>query len=62
MLESIAYQTYYDYATREKAPKEKYIRKKAKSDTSPKKKTAHASIGSRLKYPAMVAKTDKKKC
>nr|GEX15925.1 hypothetical protein [Tanacetum cinerariifolium] len=45
MLESIAYQTYYAYATREKAPKEKYVRKKAESDTSPKKKTAPTSKG-----------------
>ncbi|GJZ65227.1 hypothetical protein Tco_0621923 [Tanacetum coccineum] len=45
MLESIAYQTYYAYAYREKALKEKYIQKKAESDTSPKKKTTPASKG-----------------
>nr|GEW03226.1 hypothetical protein [Tanacetum cinerariifolium] len=61
MLESIAYQTYYAYATGEKAPKEKYVQKKAESNTSPKKKTAPASKGFRLKSSAKVAKTDKKK-
>ncbi|GKB83360.1 hypothetical protein Tco_0950255 [Tanacetum coccineum] len=61
MLESIAYQTYYAYASGEKAPKEKYVQKKAESDTSLKKKTAPASKGSRLKSSAKVAKTDKKK-
>nr|GEW84372.1 hypothetical protein [Tanacetum cinerariifolium] len=61
MLESISYQTYYAYATGEKSLKEKYVRKKAESDTSPKKKTARASKGSRLKSSANVAKTDKKK-
>ncbi|GJS85666.1 hypothetical protein Tco_0752207 [Tanacetum coccineum] len=60
MLESIAYQTYYAYASGEKAPKEKYVRKKAESDTSSKKKTAPASKGSRLKSSTKVAKTDKK--
>nr|GEV62630.1 hypothetical protein [Tanacetum cinerariifolium] len=38
-----------------------YITDKADSDTSPKKKTAPASKGSRLKSSAKVAKTDKKK-
>ncbi|GJR22578.1 hypothetical protein Tco_0971105 [Tanacetum coccineum] len=61
MLESISYQTYYAYASGEKAPKEKYIQKKDESDTSPKKKTAPASKGSRLKSSAKVTKTDKKK-
>ncbi|GJU75329.1 hypothetical protein Tco_1272399 [Tanacetum coccineum] len=41
--------------------KTQYVRKKIESDTSPKKKTAPASKGSRLKSPAKVAKTDKKK-
>ncbi|GKD90478.1 hypothetical protein Tco_1365985, partial [Tanacetum coccineum] len=45
----------------QKAPKEKYVRKKAESNTSPKKKTTPASKGSRLKSSAKVAKTDKKK-
>nr|GEV90858.1 hypothetical protein [Tanacetum cinerariifolium] len=61
MTDSIAYQTYYAYAIGEKAPKEKYVRKKAESDTSPTKKIAPASKGSRLKSLAKVAKTDKKK-
>ncbi|GJR01637.1 hypothetical protein Tco_0524621 [Tanacetum coccineum] len=61
MLESIAYQTYYAYVTGEKAPKQKYDRKKAESDTSPKKKTIPATKGFRLKSSAKVAKTDKKK-
>ncbi|GKC06612.1 hypothetical protein Tco_0998222 [Tanacetum coccineum] len=45
----------------EKAPKPKYVRKKADSDTSPKKKTVQATKGSRLKSKAKVAKSDKKK-
>ncbi|GJR02978.1 hypothetical protein Tco_0525962 [Tanacetum coccineum] len=61
MVESIAYQTYYAYATGEKDPKEKYVRKKAESDTSLKKKTAPTIKGSRLKSLAKVAKTNKKK-
>ncbi|GJT03661.1 hypothetical protein Tco_0838123 [Tanacetum coccineum] len=48
MLESIAYRTYYVYAIREKTLKEKYVRKKAESNTSPKKKTALPSKGSWL--------------
>ncbi|GJU09666.1 hypothetical protein Tco_1132062 [Tanacetum coccineum] len=36
MLESKAYQTYYAFASGEKAPKPKYVRKKADPDTSPK--------------------------
>ncbi|GJX90947.1 hypothetical protein Tco_0344273 [Tanacetum coccineum] len=59
MLESIAYQTYYTYATGEKALKEKYVGKKADSDTSPKKKPA--TKGTRIKTSAKVAKYDKKK-
>ncbi|GKD99953.1 hypothetical protein Tco_1387937 [Tanacetum coccineum] len=35
MLESKAYKTYYAFASGEKNPKPKYIRKKADSDTSP---------------------------
>nr|GFA33374.1 hypothetical protein [Tanacetum cinerariifolium] len=41
-------------------PKEKYVQKEANSDTSPKKKTAPASKGTRLKSSAKVATTDKK--
>ncbi|GJW66022.1 putative reverse transcriptase domain-containing protein [Tanacetum coccineum] len=61
MLESKAYQTYYAFAFGEKAPKPKYIRKKANSDTSPKKKPVQATKGTRLKSKARVAKPDKKK-
>ncbi|GJS83869.1 hypothetical protein Tco_0750410 [Tanacetum coccineum] len=61
MLESKAYQTYYAFASGEKAPKPKYIRKKADSDTSPKKKTVQATKGTILKSKAKVAKSDKKK-
>ncbi|GKC51224.1 hypothetical protein Tco_1073969 [Tanacetum coccineum] len=61
MMESKVYQTYYAFATREKAPKPKYIQKKADSDTSPKKKPIQATKGTRLKSKAKVAKPDKKK-
>ncbi|GKB46173.1 hypothetical protein Tco_0896926, partial [Tanacetum coccineum] len=43
------------------APKLKYIRKKADSDTSPKKKPIQGAKGTRLKSKAKVAKPDKKK-
>nr|GEV91223.1 hypothetical protein [Tanacetum cinerariifolium] len=43
MLESKAYKTYYDFAFGEKTPTPKYVRKKANSDTSPKKKPAQTS-------------------
>nr|GEW08621.1 integrase, catalytic region, zinc finger, CCHC-type, peptidase aspartic, catalytic [Tanacetum cinerariifolium] len=56
-----SYKTYYAYATGENALKEKYVRKKAESDISPKKKTTPASKGSRLKSSIKMAKTDKKK-
>ncbi|GKD91007.1 hypothetical protein Tco_1366514, partial [Tanacetum coccineum] len=61
MLESKAYHTYYAFAFGEKTPKPKYIRKKADSDTSPKKKHVQATKGTRLKTSAKVAKSDKKK-
>ncbi|GJZ12349.1 hypothetical protein Tco_0547579 [Tanacetum coccineum] len=61
MLESKAYQTYYAFASGEKAPKPKYIRKKVDSDTSPKKKPVQATKGITLKTLAKVAKSDKKK-
>ncbi|GJS94242.1 retrovirus-related pol polyprotein from transposon TNT 1-94 [Tanacetum coccineum] len=61
MLESKAYQTYYAFASGEKAPKLKYIRKKADFDTSLKKKPVQATKGTRLKSKAKVAKPDKKK-
>ncbi|GJW96070.1 hypothetical protein Tco_0177878 [Tanacetum coccineum] len=61
MLESKAYQTYYAFASGEKAPKPKYVRKKVDSDTSPKKKHVQATKSTRLKSKAKVAKPDKKK-
>ncbi|GKC88806.1 hypothetical protein Tco_1149455 [Tanacetum coccineum] len=61
MLESKAYKTYYAFASGEKTPKPKYVRKKADSDTSPKKKTIQATKVTRLKSKAKVAKSDKKK-
>ncbi|GJX94831.1 hypothetical protein Tco_0349417 [Tanacetum coccineum] len=61
MLESKAYQTYYAFASLEKAPKPKYIQKKTDSDTSPKKNPVQATKGTRLKSKAKVAKLDKKK-
>ncbi|GJU80438.1 hypothetical protein Tco_1282803 [Tanacetum coccineum] len=53
--------TYYAFASGEKAPKLKYIRKKADSDTSAKKKHVQATKGTRLKSKVKVAKPDKKK-
>ncbi|GKC13761.1 hypothetical protein Tco_1010543, partial [Tanacetum coccineum] len=61
MLESKAYQTYYAFASGEKTPKKKYIRKKVDLDTSPKKKPVQATKGTRLKSKAKVTKPDKKK-
>ncbi|GKB12517.1 retrovirus-related pol polyprotein from transposon TNT 1-94 [Tanacetum coccineum] len=61
MLESKAYMTYYAFASGEKAPKPKYVRKKADPNTSPKNKLVQATKGTRLKLKAKVAKPDKKK-
>ncbi|GJU56820.1 hypothetical protein Tco_1234586 [Tanacetum coccineum] len=61
MLESNAYKTYYAFASGEKAPKPKYVRKKADPDTSPKQKPVQATKGTRLKSKAKVTKPDKKK-
>ncbi|GJV88162.1 hypothetical protein Tco_1532100 [Tanacetum coccineum] len=61
MLESNAYKTYYAFASGEKTPKLKYVRKKADLDTSPKQKPVQATKGTRLKSKAKVAKSDKKK-
>ncbi|GKD61478.1 hypothetical protein Tco_1298987, partial [Tanacetum coccineum] len=61
MLESKAYKTYYAFASGEKALKPKYVRKKADSYTSPKKKPVQSTKGTRLKTQAKVAKSDKKK-
>ncbi|GJX77450.1 hypothetical protein Tco_0324261 [Tanacetum coccineum] len=61
MLESKAYKTYYAFASGEKTPKPKYVRKKAYSNTSPKQNHVQATKGTRLKTKAKVAKSDKKK-
>ncbi|GKE25835.1 hypothetical protein Tco_1441219, partial [Tanacetum coccineum] len=61
ILESKAYKTYYDFAYEERTLKPKYVRKKADSNTSPKKKPIQATKGTRLKTKAKVAKSDKKK-
>ncbi|GKB43060.1 retrovirus-related pol polyprotein from transposon TNT 1-94 [Tanacetum coccineum] len=45
----------------EKAPKPKYIQKKADSETSPKKKPVQVTKGTRLKTLGKVAKSDKNK-
>ncbi|GKF93949.1 hypothetical protein Tco_0283649, partial [Tanacetum coccineum] len=49
MLESEAYKTYHAYATGEKIPKTKYVKNKADPESSPKKKSAQASKGKRIK-------------
>ncbi|GJS08067.1 hypothetical protein Tco_0364863 [Tanacetum coccineum] len=61
MLESNAYKTYYAFASGEKAPKPKYVRKKADPVTSPKQNHVQASKDTSLKSKAKVAKSDKKK-
>ncbi|GJV85682.1 hypothetical protein Tco_1525580 [Tanacetum coccineum] len=61
MLESKAYKTYHAYATGEKIPKPKYVKNKADPESSPKKKSAQASEGKRLKTSAKVIKPAKKK-
>nr|GEZ57964.1 hypothetical protein [Tanacetum cinerariifolium] len=61
MLESLAYQTYYAFASREKTPKPNYVRKKVDSDTSPKQKPIQATKGTIIKTTAKLAKSDKKK-
>ncbi|GKD73505.1 hypothetical protein Tco_1331787 [Tanacetum coccineum] len=53
--------TYYAFASGEKTPKPKYVRKKAEPDTSPKHKPVQATKGTRLKSKAKVAKPEKKK-
>ncbi|GKB79542.1 hypothetical protein Tco_0946437 [Tanacetum coccineum] len=63
MLDSKAYKEYYVVVSRAEPPKPK-IKYKKKADepvTPSKSKTAPASKGSRLKSPAKVAKTAKKK-
>ncbi|GKA26182.1 hypothetical protein Tco_0712291 [Tanacetum coccineum] len=61
MLEFNAYKTYYAFASGEKTPKPKYVRKKADSDTSPKQKPVQATKGTKIKTKAKVAKSNKKK-
>ncbi|GKB76839.1 hypothetical protein Tco_0943734 [Tanacetum coccineum] len=61
MLESKAYKTYHAYATGEKILKSKYVKNKADPESSPKKKSAQASKGKRLKTSTKVAKLVKKK-
>ncbi|GKB75943.1 hypothetical protein Tco_0942838, partial [Tanacetum coccineum] len=61
MLDSEAYKTYLAYATGEKIPKPKYVKNKADSESSPKKKIATTAKGKRLKTSANAAKLAKKK-
>ncbi|GJZ56279.1 hypothetical protein Tco_0611472 [Tanacetum coccineum] len=63
ILDSKAYKEYYAVASGAEPPKVKIkYKKKANEPVTPsKKKTAPASKGSKLKSPAKVAKTDKKK-
>ncbi|GJX60761.1 hypothetical protein Tco_0292151 [Tanacetum coccineum] len=61
MLEFNAYKTYYSFASKEKAPKPKYVQKKADPNTSSNQKHVQATKGTRLKSKAKVAKLDKKK-
>ncbi|GKB55991.1 hypothetical protein Tco_0912177, partial [Tanacetum coccineum] len=61
ILESEACKTYHAYATSGKIPKPKYIKNKADLESSPKKKSAQASKGKRLKTLAKVDKPAKKK-
>ncbi|GJZ76332.1 hypothetical protein Tco_0641004, partial [Tanacetum coccineum] len=61
MLESKAYKTYQAYATGEKTPKPKSIKKKADSESSPKTKLTQASKGKRIKTIAKGDKPAKKK-
>ncbi|GJV41859.1 hypothetical protein Tco_1420299 [Tanacetum coccineum] len=52
MLESEAFKTYRAYATGEKAPKSKAIKKQTDSESSPKTKPSQASKGKRIKTSA----------
>ncbi|GKE29112.1 hypothetical protein Tco_1444496, partial [Tanacetum coccineum] len=61
MVESEAYKTYLAYATGEKFPKLKHVKNKADSESSPKKKTAITSKGSKVKSSSKKTKSDKKK-
>ncbi|GJS73720.1 hypothetical protein Tco_0706561 [Tanacetum coccineum] len=61
MLKFEAYKTYHAYATGEKILKPKYVKNKYDPESSPKKKSAQASKGKRLKTSTKVAKPAKKK-
>ncbi|GKD41027.1 hypothetical protein Tco_1261234 [Tanacetum coccineum] len=61
MMESEAYMTYHTYATGEKTPKPKSIKKKADSESSPKTKLTQASKGKIIKTIAKGDKPAKKK-
>ncbi|GJU66705.1 hypothetical protein Tco_1252964 [Tanacetum coccineum] len=61
LLESEAYKTYLAYATGEKIPKPKYVKNKADSESSPKKKTTTTAKGKRPQTLAKAAKPAKKK-
>ncbi|GJX17236.1 hypothetical protein Tco_0218068 [Tanacetum coccineum] len=61
MLESEAYKTYHNYVAGEKILKPKYVKNKADLESSPKKKSAQASKGKRIKTSTKVAKPIKKK-
>ncbi|GJW73170.1 hypothetical protein Tco_0132540 [Tanacetum coccineum] len=61
MLEFEAYKTYHAYATGKKIPKPKYVKNKVDPESSPKKKSAPASEGKRLKTSAKVSTPAKKK-
>nr|GEW91504.1 hypothetical protein [Tanacetum cinerariifolium] len=61
MLKSKAYKTYYTFASGEKTPKPKYVRKKADYDISLKQMPIQATKGTKIKTKAKVAKFDKKK-
>ncbi|GJT83271.1 retrovirus-related pol polyprotein from transposon TNT 1-94 [Tanacetum coccineum] len=58
MLESNAYKTYYAFASGEKTPKPKYVRKKADSNTSPKQKPVQATKAEQLKLATKRSKKD----
>ncbi|GJY66114.1 hypothetical protein Tco_0468352 [Tanacetum coccineum] len=61
MLESESYKTYHAYATGEKTPKLKSIKKKSDFESSPKTKPTQASKGKRIKTSAKGVILAKKK-
>nr|GFC31247.1 hypothetical protein [Tanacetum cinerariifolium] len=54
MLESKAYKTYYAFASTDKTPKQKYVRKKADSDTSLKHNHVQATKGDGTDFESRV--------